>query len=490
MHHPVVPSRAHLNIARIQTPLILVIDSYQIAFKAGRRSLFLFPVLSTFVKTNIARHIHLSRKVIPAMDISLRFTVIFVISIFAIEELKYCSVVEGEEMDLSELRKVVEEIELVDGHSHNIVAFDSKAISSFVQAFTVGAFADADSLAFAQSSLSFKRSLRDVAELYGTEVYLEGVEEYRRASGIEAITSTCLSAAKFSAILIDDGIEMDKRFEIEWHKKFGPLVGRILRTERVAEQILEQGLPDGSPWTLDSFTEAYVSNITVTVAKEIYSLKTIAAYYGGLEMNLNVTKTDAEESLRQVLSAGKPIFLLNYRDLVDYLFLQTLEIALSYDLPVQIHTGFGDRILDLRKSNPLHFRSVLEDKRYSKCRFVLLHTSHPFSKEASYLASAYSQVYLDFGLAIPKLSIHGMITAVKDLLNLAPIQKVMFSTDAYTFPETFYLGAKNSREVIFSVLRDACIDGELLLPEAIEAAKDLLARNAIRFYKLTNITVP
>ncbi|KAG4383722.1 hypothetical protein GLYMA_13G146751v4 [Glycine max] len=83
-----------------------------------------------------------------------------------------------------------------------------------------------------------------------------------------------------------------------------------------------------------------------------------------------------------------------------------------------------DRLLDLRKTNPLHLRSVIEDKRYSKCRFVILYASHPYSKEASYLASVYSQVYLDFGLAIPKLSVHGMTSAVKDLLNLAPINKV------------------------------------------------------------------
>lgn len=408
----------------------------------------------------------------------------------AIEALK---LTQEEGMELSELRETVEEIEMVDGHCHNLVEFDSNSITGgFVQAFTVGAFADADAIAFAQTSLSFKKGLRDVAELYGTEVSLQGVEEYRRVSGLQSITSTCLKAAKISAILIDDGIQMDKKNEIEWHKNFIPFAGRILRTERVAEQILEQGLSNGSSWTIDSFTEAYVSKLR-SVAKEIYALKSIVAYYGGLEINLNVTKTEAEESLRQVLiNATKPIYILHHRNLVDYLFLQSLEIALSYDLPMQIHTGFGDRLLDLRKSNPLHFRSVLEDQRYSKCRFVFLHASHPFSKEASYLASVYSQVYLDFGLAIPKLSMHGMISAVKDLLTLAPIHKVMFSTDAYTFPETFYLGAKNSREVVFSVLRDAYIDGELLISEAVEAAKDILARNAIRFYKISssNITVP
>lgn len=57
-----------------------------------------------------------------------------------------------------------------------------------------------------------------------------------------------------------------------------------------------------------------------------------------------------------------------------------------------INISFGDKDLDLRLSNPLYLRNVLEDKRFSKSRIVLLHASYPFSKEASYLASVYPQV--------------------------------------------------------------------------------------------------
>jgi hypothetical protein len=62
--------------------------------------------------------------------------------------------------------------------------------------------------------------------------------------------------------------------------------------------------------------------------------------------------------------------------------------------------SFGDKDLDLRKCNPLHLRGVLEDKRFAKCQVVLLHASYPFSKEASYLASVYSQVDHHFIICI------------------------------------------------------------------------------------------
>ncbi|XP_020210637.1 protein fluG [Cajanus cajan] len=373
-------------------------------------------------------------------------------------------------MDFSELRKAVEDVEAVDANAHSLVSLDSNY--AFIHAFS------------APHSLSFKRNLRDIAELYGSKLSLQAVEEYRRVSGMQSICSTCFKAARITSILIDDGLELDKKHDIEWHRSYTPHVGRILRIEQLAEEILDGDLADGSSWTLDSFTKAFVSKLK-SVAGEIFGLKSIAAYRSGLEINTKVTKQDAEEGLRQVLIARKPVRIAN-KNLIDYIFLQSLEVAQSYDLGMQIHTGFGDKDLDLRLSNPLLLRAVLEDKRFSKSRIVLLHASYPFSREASYLASVYSQVYLDFGLAIPKLSVHGMISSMKELLELAPINKMMFSTDGCAFPETFYLGAKKSREVVFSVLRDACIDGDLSIPEAVEAAKDIFARNAIHFYKISS----
>ncbi|KAM3308976.1 hypothetical protein P3S67_010720 [Capsicum chacoense] len=140
-------------------------------------------------------------------------------------------------------------------------------------------------------------------------------------------------------------------------------------------------------------------------------------------------------------------------------------------------------------ANPLYLHNLLEDKIFTNSRLVLLHATYPFSKEASHLASAYPQVYLDFGFAIPKLSFHVMISSVKELLKLAPMNKVMFSTDAIAFAEAFYLGAKRAREVVFSVLRDAMVEGDLSITKAITAVKDIFAENAKKLYKLHKLDV-
>ncbi|KAJ4977586.1 hypothetical protein NE237_008366 [Protea cynaroides] len=381
------------------------------------------------------------------------------------------------------LREAVEKVELVDGHAHNIVDLDSSF--PFLRCFSE---AEGDALTFAHSSLSFKRSVRDIAELYGCDASLHGIETHRRSLGLQSISSKCFGATKIAALLIDDGLVSDKMHELEWHKSYVPVVHRVLRIEQFAQKILNEDIPDVSKWTLDMFTETFVTKLK-SVADRIVALKSIAAYRSGLEINPNVDKKDAEKGFTEVLSAGKPVRIKN-KSLIDHIFICSLEVALGFDLPIQIHTGFGDKDLDLRLANPLHLRALLEDSRFLKCRIILLHASYPFSKEASYLASVYPQVYLDFGLAVPKLSVHGMKSSVKELLELCPIKKVMFSTDGYAFPETFYLGAKRAREVVLSVLCDACDEGDLTIPEALEAAEDIFKNNAIRMYNMNGTINP
>lgn len=82
--------------------------------------------------------------------------------------------------------------------------------------------------------------MKEIAQLYGCDSSLEGVEEYRSSSGLELITAKCLKAARISTLFIDDGLELDKMHDIHWHKTYVQSVARILRIERQAEKILDQ----------------------------------------------------------------------------------------------------------------------------------------------------------------------------------------------------------------------------------------------------------
>src|SRR5512144_3159190 len=170
------------------------------------------------------------------------------------------------------------------------------------------------------------------------------------------------------------------------------------------------------------------------------------------------------------------------KPLLDFLLRQAMEMAARYRLPVQLHTGFGDRDLDLRQANPLGLRALLEEPDYRQAPLVLLHAAYPYVREAGYLAAVYPQVYLDVGLAIPLLSVSGMRASVRQFLELAPTSKLMYSSDAHFIPELYYLGAKWGREVLGEVLEQALQDADLTAHEAEAVAVAVLRENARALY--------
>jgi uncharacterized protein len=161
---------------------------------------------------------------------------------------------------------------------------------------------------------------------------------------------------------------------------------------------------------------------------------------------------------------------------------QALLIAAKYRLPVQLHTGYGDPDLDLRLANPVYLRSLLESPQYRKAPIVLLHASYPYMQQAGYLASVYPQVYLDFGLAVPFLSVSGMREAIRQLLELAPTSKLMYSSDAHSIPELYYLAAKWGRQLLGEVLEQAIRDSDITANEAEAIATAVLRENALSLY--------
>lgn len=65
---------------------------------------------------------------------------------------------------------------------------------------------------------------------------------------------------------------------------------------------------------------------------------------------------------------------------------------------------------------------------YPNTPIVLLHSSYPYTREAGYLASVYENVYLDFGEVFPFLSGQGQRTVIQQVLELAPTNKILWSS--------------------------------------------------------------
>lgn len=371
-------------------------------------------------------------------------------------------------------------IPAIDQHAHNLLKPEAIARYPYPAAFTEGH--DGEIVNYhARHTLCYRRSLREIAALLECEPKEEAILTQRSQLGLERFTELFFSAAKLDAILLDDGFLPEEILPVEWHQRFVP-VYRLLRLEVLAQEILTQ------VDTFETFLERFRAEIDPP-PPGVVGFKSIAAYRTGL--NIQSTPKEVAESrfynlveTRHIASLQGKTLRLADKPLIDFLITQALEIAAKHKMPVQFHTGFGDPDLDLLSCNPLCLRSLLEDKRYRNAQFVLLHASYPYVREAGYLASVYPHVYLDFGLAVPFLSVSGMREVLRMQLELSPTSKLMYSSDAHLIPELYYLAAKWGRELLASVLQEAVKDGDLTYSEAEEIAAAILRENARHLYQL------
>jgi len=366
-------------------------------------------------------------------------------------------------------------IAALDQHAHNVLRPEAAPRFPFVAAFSEAH--DAAMFEHVRHTLFFKRSLRDIAELLECEATEESILERRMDLGVEQLMGRCIRAANLSGLLLDDGFLPDDTWPIAWHEAFVP-VRRLLRLEWLAEQTIPQVA------SFADFVERFRSALTTPPAN-VVGFKSIAAYRTGLAISFP-TYDDAAARFRDLnLVDDRKPFRLTDKTLIDFLLGIALEIASTRRLPVQFHTGFGDPDLDLRLANPLCLRPILEERRFRDAPVVLLHAAYPFTREAGYLASVYPNVFLDTGLAVPMLSTSGMLETLRQLLELAPISKVLYSSDAHFIPELFYLSAKHARAALSVVLAQAVSDGDLSAGSAERAAELILAGNARKLYHFT-----
>jgi uncharacterized protein len=107
---------------------------------------------------------------------------------------------------------------------------------------------------------------------------------------------------------------------------------------------------------------------------------------------------------------------------------------------------------------------------------VLLHC-YPFVREAGWLAHVYGNVWFDLSLTIPHVV--RPAEALREALELAPVSKLLYASDAARTPELYLLAALWWREALAEVLDEA-------LPSAAaeEAGQMILRDNALALYRL------
>jgi predicted TIM-barrel fold metal-dependent hydrolase len=332
----------------------------------------------------------------------------------------------------------LDSIRLVDHHAHGILR-TQPSLDQFRGLFSEST--DPRQWPHVATGVTYRRAIRELAAFFDVEPTEDAVYAYRLEADPAEYAQLLLRATGTEVLLVDDGFP--PRGEGTSWDELGELAAcearPVLRVERVAEE------------ADDDRVEAVEAEVASARARGFAGLKTIAAYRRGLDAPAEVVPAALEANE----ATGDP-------------------------LPVQVHTGFGDSDLHLPRSDPGYLKPLIE--RFRDTPFVLLHC-YPYVREAGWLAHVYGNVFFDLSLTIPHVA--RPEEAIREALELAPVSKLLYASDAARTPELYYLAARWWRAALSQVLPELLPDGQ-----AEEAVRMILRDNARALYRFDEVVTP
>lgn len=340
---------------------------------------------------------------------------------------------------LLSLREVLAGVRHVDHHAHSLLRRPPGDLNAFRGLFCESG--DPRQWPHVATSVTYQRAIPLLAQTLGCQPTERSVLEHRRSRDAHEYAAHLLRAAGAEALIIDEGYPAAEQALST--AELAALAGcRALPALRI------ENLPSREGEALSWDARTMIDNAR---ADGFAALKTIIAYRGGLDLDAATPTTRARliAALEANASAPDP-------------------------LPVQIHCGFGDSDLLLARADPSYLKPVFE--RFPDTTFVLLHC-YPFVREAGWLASVYANVFLDLSLTIPHVA--RPATVLAEAVELAPLSKLLYGSDAVRAPELYLLAAVWWRDALAEVLTQ-------LLPErsAEAGARLILCENALKLYRL------
>jgi predicted TIM-barrel fold metal-dependent hydrolase len=380
------------------------------------------------------------------------------------------------------------EVALVDQHCHGMLAtaLGPDDRNQFRRLCTESD--DARLLADVPTALAYRRMLRALAVHLDCASDEESVLRARGEREPLAHAAELLSDAGIRTLLLDDGYPpadavlppalLEQRAKVTTY--------RVLRLEPQFERMLGTGIR-----SVDEARERVRALVREARGAGVVGLKTVAGYRTGLGIRRPdpAAATASLDVVQAELDAHGSV-RLGHKALLDILLLDAFEVAGAEQLPVQVHVGYGDTDADLRTASPLELRDVLEDRRLSATQFVLLHGCWPFVREGAYLAGVYGNAWLDVSYGIPFLSRRELVEVTRAAIGVAPLSRIVYSSDGSSLPELHWSGAREGRHAIATALGGAVDDGDLDLSHAVRYGQAMLAGTASRLYGLDEHEAP
>jgi hypothetical protein len=326
--------------------------------------------------------------------------------------------------------------------------------------------------------LFFRYLVHQLAKFFDCEPDLEHVvvERNRAIQDYAGYVKRLYDDCGLTTLVTDFGYPQPPVDRAQFAKDMPVEVVPVFRIEPLIVELLDADIG----W--DEFRQRYDDAIAHAIEHKGHrGLKSIIAYRTGLDISpLSRTPDQGLQALDAIRrgTGGQAT-----KKLRDHLFCRALELCLEYDVPMQIHTGMGDFEVNLVLCRPALLMDLLRFPTFRGCKVLLIHSGYPYHAEAGYMANVLPRVYCDVSEGIP-FAASAARRIYAEVLEMAPLSKVVYGSDGTNLPETNYIGAKLGKAALAQALDDL-IEGGMLSPgEAEEAAGLILAGNARRLYRL------
>jgi predicted TIM-barrel fold metal-dependent hydrolase len=370
---------------------------------------------------------------------------------------------------------LLESIALIDHHCHGVTFAELDAVHF-------------DELA-SESSAPGRPGRMLAASQFGAVVRAEcaplldlprhcSADEYqarRRELGAAEVNRRLLAATGISSYFIDTGYRGGELLTPEQMAEVsGQSAREVVRLEAVAEQLADRDV------SADGFARAYAGALA-KAAQEAVGLKSIIAYRFGLDFDperpapRDVAHA-AGDWLRRCTQDGQarlddPVLLRH-----------VLWAGVDLGLPLQFHVGFGDSDIVLHRCDPARMTGFIQAVQPLGAQVMLLHC-YPYHRQAGYLAHVYPHVWFDTGSVVSHSGLCS-VQLIRESLEVAPFDKVLFSTDAFGLAELYLCGALLWRRGLARVMDEWLAQDWLSATDAERFAAMMANGNARRAYEL------
>jgi predicted TIM-barrel fold metal-dependent hydrolase len=234
--------------------------------------------------------------------------------------------------------------------------------------------------------------------------------------------------------------------------------------------------------SLDDFLRALDIAFERDVKAGAVGIKSGLAYSRILRYD-KVSKSEAEALFNRIFShLGEGLSWEEAKPLQDFIMHQVIKRAISYNLPITIHTGLQEGNGNIiTNANPVHLVNLFLE--YKEAKFDIFHGGYPYTSELATLAKNFQNVYIDMcwlHIISPNVSRR----ALHEWLETVPQNKIMGFGGDYIFVEGAYAHSRIARENIARVLIEKVEEGYLNEEEAIKIAYRLLRDNPKELFNL------